>query len=232
MVSDTEEGRKLVTKRVLVIGAAALAVAVGAGAAIAETSGVFDPKAEHDAFEAAVAKNLGVTTQKLAGAYKAAALERLAAAVAAGTITEEQATEMRSRIESGTFPGPGGMMGGPDIHGPRAGHLNAAADYLGLDVATLVTKLQAGQSLADIAKAQGKSVDGLKQTLIADAKKELDQAVKDGRITAAQRDEALSGIESRIDDMVNRTGPPDHGGPGFGPPSWQGRPDMWGSPNA
>ena len=223
--------RRFATKRTLAIGAVVLVVVAGTGAALAATSGVFDPKAEQDAFQAAVAKKLGVTTTQLRDAYKDAALERLDAAVAAGRITESQADELRARIESGDFMGPYGFgfPGGPGMR--SAGHLSAAADYLGLTVPVLAEKLQAGQSLADVANAQGKPVDGLKQALIADEKKELDQAVADGRLTAAQRDAMLDGLESRIDDMINRTGPPDRGrgfGFRFGGPmdgSWRSRPD-------
>lgn len=218
--------KQLATKRNLVVGAAVVAVAVGAGTAVAKTSGVFDPKAEHEAFDATVAKKLGVTQQKLEDAYKGAALERLDAAVAAGRLTKEQADALRQRIESGDLLGPGLSLGprgfgAIDHHGPfgpPGDKLNAAADYLGLSVAALTTKLQSGQSLADVAKAQGKSVDGLKQALIADAKAKLDQAVKDGKLTNAQRDEILAGLESHIDDLINRTGfdgPAGHSGFGL-----------------
>jgi hypothetical protein len=123
------------------------------------------------------------------------------------------------------------MAGGPEMHGP-GGHLGAAADYLGLTESALARKLQAGQSLADVANAQSKSVDGLKQALIADAKTKLDQAVTDGEITAAQRDEMLDRLESRIDDMIKRTGPPDHSR-GFGRPFGHGPMDgSWGAPDA
>ena len=218
--------KQFATRRNLVVGATVVAVAVGAGAAVAKTSGAFDPKAEHEAFDAAVAKKLGVTPQKLEDAYKAAALERLDAAVNAGRLTQEQADALRQRIESGDFAGPGlflgpGGFGAFDHHGafgPPGSKLDTAAGYLGLSESQLVTKLQSGQSLADVAKAQGKSVDGLKQALIADAKEKLDQAVKDGRITDAQRDEILAGLDSHIDDLINRAGfagPDRHFGFGF-----------------
>jgi hypothetical protein len=204
--------KRFATRRTLVVGAIVLAVAVGAGAAIAATTNVFDPKEEQDAFQAAVAKKLGVTTKQLQDAYKAAALERLDAAVAAGRITEEEADAIRERIESGDFLGPPGFFFGGHVEfGP--GPLDGAADYLGLTEAELHEKLRAGQSLADIAKAQGKSVDGLKQALLADAKEKLDQAVADGHLTAAQRDEMLEKLESSIDDLVNGTLPPK---PAFG----------------
>ena len=101
--------KRLATKRTLVVGAVALAVTLGAGAAVAATSDVFDPEAEQEAFQAAVAEKLGVTTDELQDAYKEAALEQLDAAVAAGRLTEEQADAIRERIESGDFLGPHGF---------------------------------------------------------------------------------------------------------------------------
>jgi len=201
---------RLATRRTLVICAVAVAVVAGAGAAIAATSKVFDPKEEQEAFQAAVAEKLGVTTAELENAYKQAALERLDAAVAAGRITEADAAAIRARIESGDFLGPPGFgLGfGFGIHVRGAGmHLSGAADYLGLTEAELHERLRDGQSLAEIAKAQGKSVDGLKQALLAGAKEKLGEAVQDRRITAEQRDEMLEKLEAEIDDIVTGTPP-------------------------
>ena len=87
-------------------------------------------------------------------------------------------------------------------------HLEGAADYLGLSEDELHEQLRDGRSLADIATAEGKSVEGLKQALLASAKERLDQAVEDGDITPAQRDELLQQLESKIDDLVNAEGLP------------------------
>jgi hypothetical protein len=214
--------KRFATRRTLVAGAVVLAVCVGAGAAIAATKDVFDPKDEHEAFQAAVAEKLGVTTQELQDAYKEASLERLDAAVAAGRITEEEADAIRKGIESGDFLGPSGFGFGPgfglDVHvegGPGAGmRLESAADYLGLTEAQLHERLRDGQTLAEIAKAEGKSVEGLKQALLGPAKDKLDSAVQKGEITSAQRAEILEKLESAIDDLVNGTWPPGPG-PGF-----------------
>jgi hypothetical protein len=211
------EMTKHLTRRTVAIGVAVAAVAVGAGAAVAKTSGAFDPKAERDAFEASVAKRLGVTPAKLQEAVKAATLERIDAAEAAGRLSKEQADELRRHVESGDLAGPGlgfGLGPGPFGHhgffpgldGPPGGRLDAAAGYLGLSTDELATKLENGQSLADVAKAQGKSVDGLKQAMLADVKTRLDQAVEDGKLTDAQRDEILADIEARLDDLVDAKG--------------------------
>ena len=56
-------------------------------------------------------------------------------------------------------------MEAPFGHGPH-GHLSAAANYLGLSVPQLLQKLANGQSLADVAKAQDKPVDGLKKAIL------------------------------------------------------------------
>jgi hypothetical protein len=197
---------RLATKRALV-GAVVLAVCVGAGAAIAATKDVFDPKEEQEAFQAAVAEKLGVTTAELENAYKEAALERLDAAVAAGRLTEQQADAIRERIEAGDFLGPHfgfgfkhHIEGGPALEG--------AADYLGLTEGELHERLRNGDSLAEIAEAEGRSVAGLKLALVAAAKERLDEAVADGRITAARRDELLEQLESKVDDLVSGEGLP------------------------
>jgi hypothetical protein len=101
------------------------------------------------------------------------------------------------------------------MHGP--GHLDAAASYLGMTQDELWSQLEAGKSLADVAKSKGKSVDGLVSALVADEKKELDAAVKAGRITQAQADAFLANAKQRFTDLVNRTmldrGPGPYGGP-------------------
>ena len=61
----------------------------------------------------------------------------------------------------------------------------------------LRTQLQGGKSLADVAKAQNKDVAGLKAALKAALTKQLDQAVNDGHLTAAQRTKILAEVDER-----------------------------------
>ena len=225
----------LKSKRTLA-AAGALAVAVGAGGAIAASKG---PATSGNGFLARVAGHLGISTQKLEDATKAAAIDQVNADLEAGKITKAQADEMKARINDGGLPlffggphrfGDFGHRGGPGGFGPggfgfhRGGHFSAAADYLGLTVPQLLQKLSAGKSLADIAKAQGKSVDGLEEAMIADAKTHLDQAVKDGLLTQEQATMMLNELKSHIDQIVNGTFPGRGERPEF---HWRGgdRPD-------
>ena len=223
--------KNLTSKRALV-AASALSLVVGAGGAIAASKG---SPTRGEGFLARVAGHLGISTQKLEDATKAAAIDQVNADLKAGRITKAQADELKARIEKGQVPlyfGGGSRHFGPHRFGDFGhvpfgahGHLSAAADYLGLTAPQLFQKLANGQSLADVAKAQHKSVDGLKKAIVDGAKKDLDQAVKSGFLTEAQAKDALSELQSRIDDIVNgtfpgpgprgrfhwRQGPPDNG---------------------
>ena len=75
----------------------------------------------------------------------------------------------------------------------------AVAKYLGLTEAQLVKQLQSGKSLADIAKAQGKTTSGLEQAITAAVKTRLDKAVANKRLTAAQEQKILSGLSAGIE---------------------------------
>src|SRR5438874_12768296 len=88
-------------------------------------------------------------------------------------------------------PGPGGP-GGPGGRPDAA----AIASYLGLTQAELRTQLEAGKTLAQIAKAQGKTVSGLEDVIYSSAKSRLDQAVADGKLTSAQEQTMLTSLKS------------------------------------
>ena len=226
-------GMSRFAKRKLAVGVTGLAVLAGTGgayAAAASQSGSpakpADRAAEQKAFLDDVATRLNVTRDKLDAAIKGAAEARIDAAVAAGRLTKEQGDAAKKRLESGIpLLGPGPLGGGPGGHGP-GGHgafggphgegLAGAADYLGLTDDQLRARLQQGKSLADVAKAQGKSVDGLKAALKTALTAKLDEAVKDGRLTDAQKTEILAEIDAHLDDLVNRT--PPAGGPPQGRP--------------
>jgi hypothetical protein len=193
-------------KRRLVIGAAGAAVAAGAaGAAYGVTQNSRD--SERQAFLNDAAKRLNVTPDKLSAALKGAFADRLDAAVKAGRLTQQQADAIKRRLDQkGGLPFFGGphRFGGPH-GGPFFGGLDAAANYLGLTDQQLGDQLRSGKSLAQVAKDKGKSVDGLKGAIRDSVKSRLDQAVNDKRITKDEEDRILGKLDSRLDDIVNRT---------------------------
>ena len=89
--------------------------------------------------------------------------------------------------------------------GARGGLLKAAATYLGVTNAQLVTDLRAGKSLAQVATAKGKSVDGLEQALLAALKQKVDAAVAAGRLPAARAQKLLERAPAHIERLVNRS---------------------------
>jgi hypothetical protein len=200
-------------KRTKIVAGASAALAIaGAGGAVAADQ--LSPKAESQAVLNDAAKQLGVTPDKLSAALKQALKNRVDQAVKDGRLTQAQADAMKQRIEDGSLPflaGPGFGRGHGEhglFHRGGGGHLDAAASYLGVTEAQLRTALMNGDSLADVAKDKGKTVDGLVAALVADEKKELAAAVNAGRLTDAQRDTIESTLEARVRDFVNGVRPP------------------------
>ncbi len=86
-------------------------------------------------------------------------------------------------------------------HEPPA-FFGAAADYLGLSDEELRNALMEGQSLADLAEEQDKSVEGLELAIVDSYSKQLDEAVAAGRITAEQKTEILDKFSEHVPDLV------------------------------
>jgi hypothetical protein len=132
-------------------------------------------------------------------------------AVAAGHIKADEEQQLLSRLRSdlGDLVNQKGVFKGGPGGGPVKLALDpfkGAADYLGLSVDQLMQQLQEGKSLAEVATAHGKPVDGLKQAQLDGAKADLDQAVAAGDMTAGQEQELLGRLRSDVDDLVNQKG--------------------------
>jgi hypothetical protein len=83
--------------------------------------------------------------------------------------------------------------------------LAAAAAYLGTTTSDLLTQLQSGKTLAQIA---GSKTSGLIAALVAHEKQELQDAVTAGRLTQAQADQIAADLTQRFTDLVNGRGGP------------------------
>ena len=226
----------------LVIGGVAVAFAAGGGAAYAATQSSSNPR---QAFVNDVAKRLHVSPQRLTSAIKAAEIDRLNAAVKGGRLTQAQANAIKHAIEakgppfvpgvgpgplrrpSGPYGGPPGPFGGALFFG-HASPIAAAAGYLGVSVPQLFNELRSGRSVAQIAKARGKSVSGLERAVTTAIKSRLDRAVASGHLTKSQEQQVLRTLSARLGDLINRTPAhlkPPRGGPSV-PPFPQPRTSM------
>jgi hypothetical protein len=218
---------RTITIRTFLIAVVAVAVVAVSGTAIAASTGA---AGSPSSFLDSLAQHLGISRERLDTAAKAAALDQVDAALKAGTITQAQADAMKQRIESGEglFFGMGPGFGRHGHDGPHGfgDPLAAAAAFLGLEEDELRDQLRDGKSLADVAKAKGKSVDGLKQAILADAKERVAAAVKDGKLTEAQASEILERLEEHLDDLVAGTAHRGFGRRGFG-----GGPGLRGPPS-
>jgi hypothetical protein len=176
---------------------------------------------------AEIATAQGKTADGLVQALYDAQKKQLDAAVTAGKLTQSQedailanSKDRLTDLVNGKQPTfhIGGGFG--KILGPS---LDAATSYLGLTEAQLRTQLESGKTLAEIAKAQGKTADGLVQALYDAQKKQLDAAVTAGKLTQSQEDAILANLKTMLTSVVNGTIPSNLGpalrgfGLGLGP---------------
>jgi transposase-like protein len=216
-------------RRIAVIAVSGALVAGGTGAAIAAVTRD-DPKKTEQAVLDDAAKRLNVTSQQLHDALAAAQDAQLDDAVKAGRLTQKQADEVKAmRKKSGSVLG--GPLGGPRSHGgPRlyggpdfrggpgmpgrigGGLIGDLAGALGLKPDKLFEQLRSGKSVADVAKAQGKSLDDVRTAVRSATKARLDKAVKAGDLTQKQADAMLAHFDTelgRIESGKRLMGPRD-----------------------
>lgn len=206
-------------------GAAALITAalvggtlIGSVLAAPGTGGSGDPAAVFGDEEAAdataycqtfldtFASELGVGTDELAPAAKAAAIAAVNAAVEAGDLTQEAGDGMIERINS--WDGSGcrwiGFKLGHWAH--HAGHVEflsgmweAAAGALGMTTAELREALIDG-TLQEVAEAEGVPYTNVVAAALASAEADLSAAVEAGDITQDQADSILERLEAALND--------------------------------
>lgn len=122
----------------------------------------------------------------------------LADLVKKGTISQAVSDAITAAFPVGPKAGGHGMGVGP-MNDDRAAEQALIASTLGIDVATLQSKLAAGNSLATIA---GDKKAALIAALVAYETKEIDAAVAAGRITAAQATTIKADLTARVTARV------------------------------
>jgi hypothetical protein len=117
------------------------------------------------------------------------------------------------------------------IKGDRPSPLAAVSKVLGITETELKTELEAGKSVADVAKAKNIDLTTVKTALVAEAKAHVDAEVAAGKHTAAEGATELADITSRIDTMLTTAGLPARGPQGMGGKDGKGGPgEMRGGP--
>jgi len=124
----------------------------------------------------------------------------LAALVAKGTITQAQADAVLAAANAAKAAADAMRPAKPD----HAARLALIATTIGVDAATIQTRLAAGETLAAIA---GAKKDALIAALVADETKRIDAAVAAGQMTAAQATAKKTNLTAHVTAEVNSVRP-------------------------
>jgi DNA-directed RNA polymerase specialized sigma subunit len=160
----------------------------------------------HELYQEKLAEELGVTVEELDAARESARNKMIDEALASGRITEEQAERLRNAE-------PGEFRGGAFKRAHRAiGHtIETVAEILGLTTEEIRAGLAEGNSLNDLAVAQG--VADLESQLVAALTADIQAKVDDGSITQEQADQMIESLPERVSNLVEREGPFGRHGP-------------------
>lgn len=126
--------------------------------------------------------------------------------VTKGTLTQAQADAVTAAAAAAKAAHeanrPMGPKGGPG-NADRAALEALVSTTIGVDSATIKSRLQAGESLAQIA---GAKKDALIAALVADHTKRIDAAVTAGNLTAAQATQMKANLVAHVTEEVNEVG--------------------------
>jgi polyhydroxyalkanoate synthesis regulator phasin len=126
--------------------------------------------------------------------------------VSKGTLTQAQADALTAAVTAAKAAHdsdrPMGGKGGP-LDADRAAMEALVSTTIGVDSATIKSRLQAGESLAQIA---GAKKDALIAALVANETKRIDAAVTAGKLTAAQATEKKANLVAHVTEEVNEVG--------------------------
>lgn len=153
-------------------------------------------------FNEAMANQLGISVEELVAGRQEVLNQALDAAVASGRITPEQAEEIREnpRKARRQFI----RNAASHVRGFVGDIMSVAADSIGISKETLVEGLKSGQSLGQIAEANGTSKADLKADLTSAVEAKLDAAVAEGKISQEQADKVSANLSERLDNLIDR----------------------------
>ena len=185
-------------KKVIAIVVTTLALTAGS-VGVAGAASKASQKVSVTKFSSSVAGQVGVGPEQAL----ATILKDL---VTKGTLTQAQADAVTAAAAAAKAAHdanhPMGGKGGP-LGADRAAIETLVSTTIGVDTATIKSRLQAGESLAQIA---GAKKDALIAALVADETKRIDAAVTAGTLTAAQATTLKANLVAHVTEEVNAVG--------------------------
>jgi UDP-N-acetylmuramate-alanine ligase len=151
---------------------------------------------------AQIAGARGKSVSGLEAAMVAAVKTKLDTAVTTGRLTSAREQQVLARVQKVV----GRLVNAKLAARPaaKARLLGVAAKYVGVKPKALAAELK-GKSLAEVATAHGKTVEGLKTALLAPFQARLDKAVAAGRISSGDAQARLARISGRLDALIAKT---------------------------
>lgn len=198
-----------------IVGIAALVAILGVAAAgavvYAQDDGSGGPFDFHGKFREAIAEILGISVDEYDDAVAQAQDQVVDEALAEGWLTEEQAELLQWRMDRAPSVRMPGLDRGMRDFGRsliRGGDnlLSIAADELGMSLTDLLTALEDGQSIAEVAEDKGIDTQVIVDAYLGQIQENLDEAVAEGHMTQTQADYRLQQAEERVTDLLDKTG--------------------------
>jgi polyhydroxyalkanoate synthesis regulator phasin len=197
-------GEMLMASKKTVLAVAITTVALTAGSF---GTAMASPKSGHATKTSMRSIATSFDVAKKGGAEKLA--ELLSGLVAKGTITQAQADAVlaaQAAAKAAHEAMKDAREAGKSIVKPIKGELlTLISTAVGLDTATVTTRIKAGESLAAIA---GAKKDALVAALVADHNKRIDAAVTAGTLTAAQATLLKANVTAHVTKLVEATPAP------------------------
>jgi len=131
-----------------------------------------------------------------------------ATTVAAATTSTATTSPSPGAHSRGGFGGPNALLG--------VNLLQDAATTIGISEQTLETDLQGGQTVAQVATANGTTAQAVINALVGDETTAIDNLASSGKITSAQETKLQANVTQMVTSFVNQTRPATAPGAGSG----------------
>jgi lambda repressor-like predicted transcriptional regulator len=164
-----------------------------------------------------LAAEKGVALDTIIEALMAPRREALAAAVANGRLTQEQADTMLAEMQENIAEhlqqaglpmgqGPAGQLLRAERMGWQVhGQLDLIAETLGMTDDELLAALQDGKTVAQVAEEKGVALETVVEALLAPRREALAERVAEGNLTQEQADTMLAEIQENLTNRLQQT---------------------------